>query len=128
VNDFDRQLEAPPAEQWKHEPNPLVGTLIHRYEFDGGQYEPADMLVIQPEGSEVAFSVLCGKATLRSFVEEKNPRVGGKVGLKYRGERTSAAGNTYADYAAAYEPPPEQQQEKTRDVEEGGEKEDSIPF
>jgi hypothetical protein len=127
TDDFSRQLEAPAAERWQHEPNPLVGVLISRYQFDGGQYEPATMLVIQSEGADTAFSVLCGRQTLRSFVDDKDPQIGGRVGLRYRGERTSAAGNTYADYSTAYQPP-EPQQEQQRNIQrEDGEKTD-VPF
>jgi len=75
MDEFDRELNMPPAQRWEHDPNPLVGELISRYPFEG-DYEPAEMLVILPEGSEVAYSVLCGRATLRSFVEQKDPWVG----------------------------------------------------
>src|SRR5215207_8736529 len=105
MDQFTRELEAPPAARWEHEPNPLVGRLTSRYRFDGGVYEPAEMLIIEPEGSDTAYSVLCGKAVLRSFVEKRDPQVGGKVGLKHRGKVTSASGTEYDDYAAAYEPP-----------------------
>ena len=105
MDEFTRELEAPPAVKWKHEPNPLIGKLTSRYTFHG-DYEPAEMLIIEPEGSEVPYSVLCGRAVLRSFVERKDPQVGGKVGIKYRGEvESKQTGATYADYATAYEEP-----------------------
>ncbi len=105
IDEFDRELNAPPAERWEHDPNPLVGELIARYTFDGGEFEPAEMLVILPDGSEVAYSVLCGKATLRSFVERTDPQVGGQVGIKYAGEATSKKnGKSYAVYNGAFKP------------------------
>jgi len=129
-------LNLPPAKKWEYEPNPLVGEQINRYAFHG-DYEPAEMLIILPEGAEEAFSVLCGKAVLRSFVENKDPQIGGRVGIKYIGKREGAAG-PYDDFNTAYEPPengsPENGPPKADDPEPPSgpapapSSEDDVPF
>jgi hypothetical protein len=124
MDEFERDLNAPPAQRWEHDPNPLVGELIARYTYDGGEFDPAEMLIIQPDGSDTAFSVLCGKATLRTFVEHKDPKVGGQVGLKFRGDLVSRRnGKSYADYAAAYKPAEPQSENGG-----GGGGDDELPF
>jgi hypothetical protein len=119
MDEFDRELNRPPAEQWKGDPNPLVGTLIHRWTYDGGEYQPAEMLVIEPSGGGGPYSVLCGKAVLRSFVEEEDPQVGGRVGIKKLGKRESGSGRSYDDFNTAYEPPSNGDAPATRDDDDG---------
>ena len=86
MDEFENELNRPPATRREHTPNPLVGRLVSRFTFDGGEFEPAEVLVIQPDGDDTAISVLCGRATLRSFVERSDPRVGDTVGIKFAGE------------------------------------------
>jgi hypothetical protein len=122
---FERELNAPPAKRWEHDPNPLVGELISRYTYEG-EFDPVDVLVIQPEGSDVAFSVMCGRATLRSFAEEKDPKVGGTVGIKFAGVQTSQRNaKEYALYNAAYRPPTPVSEVKAQLTDES---DDEPPF
>jgi hypothetical protein len=106
MDEFERELEKPPAQRWEHDPNPLIGKLITRYTFEG-EFAPAEMLEILPDGSDVAYSVLCGKATLRTFVKRRDPHVGDVVGIKFAGTQVSKSnGKEYALYNAACKPGP----------------------
>jgi hypothetical protein len=125
MDEFERELNAPPAQRWEHDPNPLIGRLISRYTYEG-EFDPVELLVIQPEDSKVAFTVLCGRATLRSFVEEKDPQVGGTVGVKYAGTAVSQRnGKEYALYNAAYRPPTPVSEVKAELIDES---DDEPPF
>jgi hypothetical protein len=115
MDEFERELEKPPSARWDHQPNPLVGKVITRYTVEG-DYEPAELLEVLPDGADVAYSVLCGRATLRSFVDEKDPRVGDTVGIKHVGQQTSkSTGRTYELYNAAVK-----RDERKQAGEEGG--------
>ena len=124
MDEFERELDAPPATRWEHTPNPLIGTLTSRYTFTAGEFEPAEVLVIQPAGSEVAYTVLCGKVTLRSFIERKDPKVGDIVGIKYAGEAESKRnGKSYAVYNGAVK-----RTEASEGQRGGEETEEALPF
>jgi hypothetical protein len=124
MDEFERALDKPPAQRWEHDPNPLVGTVITRYTVEG-EFDPAELLEILPDGADTAYSVLCGRATLRTFVERKDPQVGDVVGLKYIGDAVSKGnGKSYAVYNGAVKAADASQ---ATGSEEGGD-DDDLPF
>jgi hypothetical protein len=104
MSTFDETLNRPPATAWKrngYEPNPLIGTVTFRYTNHHVSYGDAEVLGILSESDQRVYSVLCGNAVLRGFVEAEGPKAGERVGLKYLGEVQSRDGNTYANFNAA---------------------------
>jgi hypothetical protein len=114
-DDLLARLDAPSAEAWLPERTGdlLVGVIAARSSRDAG-YGPYPILTVRPERVTVAG---VDQATDRPLawhamgtvaegkVAELDPRPGGRIAVRYDGERTSKGGSTYKSWSVAYDPP-----------------------
>jgi hypothetical protein len=114
-DDLLARLDAPSAEAWipEHPGDLLVGVVVARSSRDAG-YGPYPIVTVRPErvtvaGAErstdqpLAWHAMSTVASAK--VDELAARAGGRIAVRFDGERTSRAGATYKVWSLAYDPP-----------------------
>lgn len=89
------------ADAWRPEQgDDVVGDVIRVDAHDGGHGEYS-IVTLATEKGEVAIHAF--KTVLRSKFEEREPKPGDLIAVKYLGSRESSAGRTYDDYTVVWE-------------------------
>ena len=107
-------LDAPSAEAWVPEKagDVIVGRVIGTSHYDAG-YGDYPIFTVKVEQATVGgkkstndlFAVHCLGMVLPDLMEAKGVRVGGRVAVRFDGEKESKKGNTYKAWSVAFEPP-----------------------
>jgi len=114
-DDLLARLDAPRAEAWRPERagDLLVGRVLALSHRDAG-YGDYPIVTVQPERAIVAGAPVAvdeplavhGIGTvLAGQLDELGVRPGGRIAVRYDGERTSRNGQTYKAWSTAYDPP-----------------------
>lgn len=107
-------LDAPSAEAWKPEKagDVIVGKVLAQSHWDAG-YGDYPIYTVKVEQATVngkargdtALAVHCLGTVLPDLMESKGVRVGGRVAVRYDGEKESKKGNKYKAWSVAFEAP-----------------------
>jgi hypothetical protein len=115
TDDILARLDAPTAEAWRPtEPGDLlVGRVLAVGHRDGG-YGDYPIVTVQPERATVAGAEQTTSAplavhglgkVLSERFDELAVRPGGRIAVRYDGEKRNKKGETYKAWSVAYDPP-----------------------
>jgi hypothetical protein len=109
-----KRLDEPTAPAWRAEKpeDVIAGVVRGTSSYDGG-YGEYPIVTVE---AEVAISngaaltdpqlAIHGLGTvLADRLRQLNPKVGGRIAVRFNGEKQSKGGNTYKDWSVAYDPP-----------------------
>lgn len=98
------RLDTEYAVAWKPDPgDKLIGEIVMLNEREGIYGVYPVLTVRQDDGTELAFHAFHSVAA--SALAEQRPQVGERIGVAYKGEKTTQDGKKYHHYAVAKDGP-----------------------
>lgn len=114
ADDLLKRLDEPQATAWRAErpEDVIVGIVRAISSYDAG-YGPYPIITLDVETatsngamlSEPMLAIHGLGTVLADRIRQLNPRVGGRIAVRFDGEKQSKGGNTYKAWAVAYDPP-----------------------